>query len=137
MSGDWSRRYVGIPWRDHGRDFNGCDCWGLVRLVLKGERCVELPSYAEVYASVAERAEIDAALRSGATAPDWTAVAAGAERPFDVLVFRRGQWGAHVGVVVGAGLMLHTADGAASRLERWRSPAWAHRLVGCWRRTDV
>ena len=40
----WAGAYVGIPYRDHGADRSGCDCWGLVRLVYR------------------ERARIDAAV---------------------------------------------------------------------------
>lgn len=41
MINDWLR----IPYRDHGRDWTGCDCWGLVRMVRFALRGDFLPSY--------------------------------------------------------------------------------------------
>lgn len=29
----WWNEYVGLPFADKGRTREGCDCWGLVRLV--------------------------------------------------------------------------------------------------------
>jgi len=31
----WSNEYISIPYRPGGRDRYGCDCYGLVRLILK------------------------------------------------------------------------------------------------------
>jgi cell wall-associated NlpC family hydrolase len=36
-------KYVGIPFLNMGRDFDGCDCWGLVRLFYLHEMNKELP----------------------------------------------------------------------------------------------
>jgi cell wall-associated NlpC family hydrolase len=30
---DWAANYIGLPFREHGRDHNGTDCWGLVTLI--------------------------------------------------------------------------------------------------------
>jgi cell wall-associated NlpC family hydrolase len=38
----WPAHYVGVPFRKGGRSHAGCDCWGLVRLVLLEERGIEL-----------------------------------------------------------------------------------------------
>ena len=38
---DW----VGIPYREGGRDRSGCDCWGIVRLYLMETHGLELPSF--------------------------------------------------------------------------------------------
>lgn len=40
-----ARQYVGIPFLERGRTLTGCDCWGLVRLVLAQEFGVELPLF--------------------------------------------------------------------------------------------
>ena len=41
-------RYLKIPYKDGGRDWTGCDCWGLVRLILAEERGILLPAFDSV-----------------------------------------------------------------------------------------
>lgn len=38
-------RWLSIPYEHMGRTVRGCDCWGFVRLVLKAERDIDLPSF--------------------------------------------------------------------------------------------
>lgn len=39
----WATKYVGLPYCLGGRERDGVDCWGLVRLVYREERGVLLP----------------------------------------------------------------------------------------------
>lgn len=39
----WSTRYIGIPYRAGGRERDGLDCWGLIRLIYREERNTLLP----------------------------------------------------------------------------------------------
>ena len=38
-------KFIGIPYQDWGRDYNGCDCYGLVYLFYRDYLNIELPSY--------------------------------------------------------------------------------------------
>ncbi len=38
-------KYIGIPFQHHGRDENGADCYGLVRLILAQEFDKHLPDF--------------------------------------------------------------------------------------------
>lgn len=50
----WAAAYVGIAYRDRGLDLQGCNCWGLVRLVLAQQCGVELPTYVDHIANPAK-----------------------------------------------------------------------------------
>jgi probable lipoprotein NlpC len=128
----WSNAYVGIPFAEHGRTREGCDCWGLVRLVY-GDRAILLPSYAEGYATTLERAEIAALIAGAAGAAPWRPVPLEGMADLDILVFRRGLHDAHVGLAVAPGRMLHVTGGQAARLDRIDDGRWRPRLAGVFR----
>lgn len=54
----WAAKYIGILFVEHGRTREGCDCWGLLRLVYREEFGIELPGYDERNESIQEMAEI-------------------------------------------------------------------------------
>lgn len=129
----WSNAYVGIPFAEHGRTRAGCDCWGLVHLVY-ADCGVQLPSYAEGYASTLERAEIAALIAGAAVSRPWAEVPpVAATRARDVVLFRRAGAPAHVGLAVAPGLMLHVSAGHAARLERYDDGRWQPRRAGIFR----
>lgn len=124
-------RYVGIPYLARGRDLNGIDCWGLVRLVFAEQLNIDLPSMDESYVSVADARAI-AGLIEGKL-PSWGLVKRSHERPFDVALMRVGREVCHIGLVVGAGLVLHAEQSRMSIVERMTSPRLSHRIVGFYR----
>lgn len=121
--------YVGIPWLDRGRDLCGCDCWGLHRLILLDAAAIELPSYAEAYAGVADRRVI-AGLIAGSRG-DWRQVPAAEARAFDTVLMHDRPW--HVGTVVRAGRMLHVPEGRASVIEPFTTGRFGRLVEGIYR----
>jgi len=124
----WASVYVGLPYRDLGRDRAGCDCWGLVRLVYLHELGIELPSYAEDYVSAAEHAEIARLIGDVEEGDAWREIEM--VRPFDVAVFTRGVHRSHVGVMVDGAHMLHMAGRSRAVIEPIDRPRHASRLAG-------
>lgn len=41
----WAGRYVGLPFKTDGCDFDGVKCWGLVHLVLKHQAGIVVSTY--------------------------------------------------------------------------------------------
>lgn len=137
----WPDRYTRIRYAPCGRSWQGVDCWGLVYLVYRDERGIELPTYLPDYDSPGEHERLGA-LIDVERARDWTEPAEPAE--FDVLVFnvpfKRRLWPCHVGIMVdpATGTFLQALKGAGvhraslSGLGPWgRRLAGAHRLARC------
>ena len=122
------RRYIGIPFKDGGRGFDGLDCWGLVRLVWHEERGILMPDMGDEYSSAFERGDV-CGLFGKYTAQPWNEDVTGRPRkPLDVLVFAIGGLEIHAGLWVGDGEMLHVMQGMATAVERYDTFKWNRRL---------
>ena len=42
---EFQRRAIGVPFLEHGRDYDGWDCWGLVVCAFRDVLGVEVPDY--------------------------------------------------------------------------------------------
>lgn len=51
---DWVNKYIGIPFLSLGRTVEGCDCYGLIRLILLNEYNYQLPLFTEGYSDALE-----------------------------------------------------------------------------------
>lgn len=52
-------KYIDIPYKDHGKDFLGVDCIGLVQLIFKEERGIDLPDFSLLQYSTGLKDEAD------------------------------------------------------------------------------
>ena len=130
-------QYLGIPFRDHGRDRDGCDCWGLVRLVYSEQLGIELPDLGDGYSDAYARGEVNGTV-NGATAQDWNVdVTDEPRRPLDVLTFTRGGIETHVGLYVSEGVMLHIVDGTCAAFERYDTAKWRRRFSRAMRHAEA
>lgn len=111
--------YVGLPFKDKGRDRDGLDCWGLLRLVYREKVGVELPAFVDDYVTEQDTAAI-AALIAGHT-DGWHEVRENVVRPFDAVLMKQYGVERHIGVVVRRGHVLHVGLGGPSRIEPYNS----------------
>ena len=130
----WAADYIGIPYAAAGRDRSGCDCYGLVRLVLAEQFGQGLPLVPERYATDRQAREDMARVRATALAlvPS-DELAPGQEQAGDIINIRVLGQPLHVGVVVAPGWMLHAQRGVGAALESYRSPKWGPRVLGFYR----
>lgn len=98
----WSSKYVGLEFSETMR------CYDLVRMVLRDERQIELPDYADI--SAEDAVGISGALGAPSSeALPWAEVQPCDVRAFDVVVMlrRRSREPGHVGILTDARHVLH------------------------------
>ena len=119
-------QYIGVPFVDGGRILAGCDCWGLVRLVLREQCLIELPDYGEI--SARDLARVTATMRREADAEPWCPVEREQVRQFDVVLMRGRPL--HVGVMLSAARVLHVEAKTGSVCVEVSHPSVHSRLLG-------
>lgn len=132
---DWPNRFVGIPYAEFGRARLGCDCWGLACVIYQEELGISLPQYLGE-GSKGEHAEVAALIAGEEASPLWVPVE-GPAVAFDIAVFKRGRWNAHVGIVIRHGLMLHVAADDCAKVETFDKGYWKTRLNGVYRHVEL
>jgi cell wall-associated NlpC family hydrolase len=122
----WMEKYVGLPFKDFGRDFRGVDCWGLVRLVLARECGIIVPSYGEI--SATDLIRVTSTIKTNANIEPWREVKRNELQAYDVALMRGRPM--HVGIMTTAKLMLHVEKMTATVLLPLTHPSIAGRLLG-------
>lgn len=125
----WANSFVGIPYKVGGRDRNGCDCWGLVHLVLDEHYKINVPKFDGACAPTAEEAE----RLMSYNMPLVNVYVPETPKEGDIVILKIRNMPCHVGVYLGGGLMLHTLFEHDSAIERVDSPKWAKRIEGFYR----
>jgi cell wall-associated NlpC family hydrolase len=127
----WAEKYIGIPFVSNGRTMEGCDCYGLARLVLRNEYGVELPELSGDYGNAlnaAETARLFAEKRPVLAAEKLPGPQEGAV----AVITERGR-PCHLGIAAGGGFVLHTGVKTGSVCQRESHPALRGRIEGYYR----
>jgi hypothetical protein len=123
--------YIGLPYKENGRDDSGIDCWGLARKFYKDELAIDLPSYVDLYTG-----SEDPVLPSTINyyKDSWSRV----EHPQtgDLCLFKILGEPSHIGIYIGDAKFLHSREGKDSVIERLDNPKWFNRLEGYYRYTE-
>jgi hypothetical protein len=121
----WSNKYIGIPFKDKGRDINGIDCWGLARLIYKQEYNIDLPNFSTDYEEndTLRMQDLIAQYKEG-----WEKI----ETPIEgcLILFNIMGSETHIGIAVSDTHFVHSREGMDSAIESFDSFKWNKRISG-------
>lgn len=119
----WANNYIGIPYLFGGSTREGCDCWGLVRMILREQYKKELPEVPH-YDSCP--------MRLSEAVNDTMNIATNVIKPKTgcLVLLKIMGYPSHIGVYVGGGYMIHSLCKHDSILERIDRGRWLHRVEG-------
>ena len=116
---DYSK-YLGVPFKNMGRSFKGIDCYGLVWLIFKEERGIELPDFTDLGYELEWRKKGQSHILENIT-EDWSKVDA-PFKIFDCHIFTDGKIASHIGLNIGHDKFIHIFEFSIvviNRLESW------------------
>ena len=128
----WAGRFIGIPYRDSGFGFDGCNCFGIVYLVLKHRAGIEIDPQADVSAADVARAS-NRALSVAHNEP-WREVA-GEPQAFDVALLKGDPF--HTGIIIAPNILLHVWRSPSSMAMSLDNPRIRARIVGFFRHSAL
>ncbi len=128
----WSNKYIKIPFAEKGRTEQGCDCWGLARLIYKQELGIELPSLLD-YNNTKDSDKISDLYKN--TSEKWISIANGEEQVYDIVVLNMMGSPTHIGVIVEKGVMIHCEYGKGTIIARYDDNMfqWFRKIRGFYR----
>jgi len=125
---EWVKKYIGIPFVSNGRTLAGCDCYGLVRLVLNNEYGVDLPELSGDYSDALNVEETSRLFAE--QLPVLAGQKIAAPREGAVAVITEHGVAAHIGITAGGGYILHTGIKTGSVCQRETHPGLRGRIEG-------
>ena len=128
---NWVKNYIGIPFISNGRTKAGCDCYGLIRLILCNEYGIDLPELSNDYTSALNVSETSRLFTKRLPVLAVKQIL-GPEEGAVVIITEHGV-PAHIGIVAGTGYILHTGIRTGSVCQKVTHPGLRGRIVGYYR----
>lgn len=124
-------QYKNIPFKSHGRNEQGLDCWGLVHLVYREQLDIVLPAWSHLYE---DACSANLKTIQGTTEAFGRWVQVDKPKPCDVALFEVGR-GLHVGLCIDKKgcRVLHITKGIHVTIEDIRTSNWKRRFKGFYR----
>jgi len=123
-------KYIGIPYKNKGRDFSGCDCFGLVKLIYQQELKKSLIP-ADNYSDSDNLLQVAPLIKQGVS------LLCGDEVDIpqfgDIVVFKLRGVPSHIGMYVESNKVIHIMRNTDSCIERLNSKRLKGRVDGFYR----
>jgi cell wall-associated NlpC family hydrolase len=124
----WVNKYIGIPFVTNGRTLEGCDCYGLIRLVLLNEYGITMPGLTDDYSDALNFSETSRLFSE--QLPILTVEKIKEPQEKAIVIMNENGRNAHIGIVAGTGYILHTGRKTDSVCQRATHPALRNRIEG-------
>lgn len=120
---------IGIPYKSHGREYEGSDCWGILYLFYKDIFKIEIPKYDIGYKNADDFDSVSGKINSHLN--EWKEV----KSPVfgDVVLFNIAGKTVHAGVYLNESEFIHSLSGHNSAIDRLDSFAWRKRIAAFYR----
>jgi len=123
-------KVLAVPFIDRGRDWDGLDCWGLVRLAYLEIYDIELPSFADRYERSNDYETVTEIIKLEKDGV-WNEV--DTPREGDGALLKLAGHPTHVGLMVDPLRVLHTERNIGPMIEEVASLMWKDRVEGYYR----
>lgn len=123
----WLTEYLSIPFLSGGRDKNGCDCYGLVRLILMEQYGIILPEF-NLYPNALNHNNIENIIER--ERPLLTGELQENPAPGLVVLFKTKGFKAHLGFMLTNKDVIHTTAGTGVVIDNINSPKVKNKIEG-------
>lgn len=127
-------KYVGIPFKDYGRDpvkNGGVDCYGLVSYILKNEFSINVNLYEDLsYIEDNPQKTADNIIKISQNKTEWVDISLDEVKEGDVILMKLQGLPVHLGLALNNIEMIHVFQGANTVIENFRNHKWRHRIWG-------
>lgn len=134
----WYDKYIGIPYKELGRDEKGLDCYGLCYQVYKNELGISIPDYYNIGFYKSEDKEQQEIIKRDLQgfildeANNWEEVPLDKIKEFDLILFRMCGYIIHIGLALSKDTFLHCFNGTECCVERVY-PRWTGKIYKAYR----
>lgn len=127
----WVKDYIGIPFLSGGRTREGCDCYGLLRLILKEQYGINFPLLDGKYEDALDKDHIKNLFHEYIPLLCGEKISGPEEKA--IAVIRTQGLATHVAIYAGDGNIIHTMLYTGTVCERLSSPMLKGRVEGWYR----